>query len=77
MGCFALLCGRFDDAQESRFQTSKRSNMGSAVLQGGRSADIHEFCFQAAKRADMVSCEMKGIYLLIVTNGFFGLETLR
>ena len=49
----------------------------SAVLQGGRSADIHEYCFQAAKRSDMVPCEMKGIYLLIVTNGFFGLEKLR
>ena len=77
MGNSALLCGRFDNSQESRFQASKRSNMGSAVLQAGRSADIHKFCFQGAKRADMVSCEMKGIYLLIVTNGFFGLETLR
>ena len=51
--------------------------MGSAVLQGGRSADILEFCFKAAKRADMDSVELKGIYLLIVTNGIFGLETLR
>ncbi len=49
MGCSALLCGRFDDSQESRFQASKRSNMFSAVLENGRSADIHEFCFQAAK----------------------------
>ena len=31
------------DSHESRFQASKRSNMGSAVLEGGRSADIHEF----------------------------------
>ena len=44
---------RFADSQESRFQASKRSNMGSAVLVGGLSADIQEFCFQAAKRKDM------------------------
>ncbi len=53
MGCSALLCGRFYDSQESRFHASKRSNMGSALLEGGRSADIHENCFQAAKRSDM------------------------
>ncbi len=39
---------RFPDSLETRFQDSKRSNMGSAVLVGGRSADIHEFLFQAA-----------------------------
>ena len=33
MCCPARLCGRFDDSQESRFQASKRSNLGSAVLQ--------------------------------------------
>ena len=46
MGCFALVCGRFADSQKSRFQASKRSNMGSAVLEGGPSADIHDFYFQ-------------------------------
>ena len=40
IGCSALLCGRFDDSQESRFQASKRSNICSAVLQGGRPADF-------------------------------------
>ena len=40
---------RFAVSQESRFQASKRSNMGSALLVGGRFADIQEFCFQAAK----------------------------
>ena len=40
-------------SQKSRFQTSKRTNMGSAILEGGRPANIHEFCFQAAKRSDM------------------------
>ena len=53
MSCSPLLYGRFADSQESRFQASKRSNMGNAVLDGGHSADIHEFCFQAAKRSDM------------------------
>ena len=31
-GCSSLLCGRFADSQESRFQASKRSSMISAVL---------------------------------------------
>ena len=70
MGCSALLCVRFDDYQDSRFQVTKRSNMCTAVLQGGRSADINEFSFEAAKRADMVSCELKGIYLLMARMDF-------
>ena len=39
-----------NDAQESRFQASKRSIM---VLENGPSADIQEICFHAAKRSDM------------------------
>ncbi len=54
---------RFADSQESRFQDSKRSNMGSAVLDGGRTTDIHEFCFQAANRSDMVCVELQGSLL--------------
>ena len=46
MGCSALICGRFDDSQESCFQASKPSNMGSAVLESGRCAGIHEFDFK-------------------------------
>ncbi len=49
MACSALLCGRFADSQKS--EALKRSNMGSAILEGGRYADIHEFCLQAAKRS--------------------------
>ena len=71
MGYSALPCARFDDSQESRFQASKRSNMGSAVLEGGLSADIHEFCFDAAKRSDMDLSKYKGVYLLNVSNGIF------
>ena len=41
--CFALLCDQFADSQISRFQASKRSNMGSAVLEDGASADNHDF----------------------------------
>ena len=72
MGCSALLCCRFDFSQESFFQASKRSNMGSAVLEGGLSADIHEFCFQAAKRSDMdcVKVQLSGM-------AFSGCETFR
>ena len=53
MACSALLCGRFADSHESFLQASKRSNIGSAVLEGGRSNDIHEFCLQGAKGKDM------------------------
>ncbi len=63
MGCSALLYliyGRFADSQESRFQASKRTNMGSSVLEGRRSANIHEFCFQSAKRSDMECVELQG-----------------
>ena len=51
---------RFADSQKSRFQTSKRSNMGSSVLEGGGTANINEFCFQAAKLSDMDCAELKG-----------------
>ena len=60
MGCSALLCGRFANFQESRFQSTKRSNICSAVLEYGRSANIHEFCFQAAKRSDMDCFDVQG-----------------
>ena len=36
MGCAILKERRFADAQESRFQAVKRSDMGNAVLLGGR-----------------------------------------
>ncbi len=56
MGCSDLLCGRLADSQESRFQASKRSNMGSNVLECGRSADINEFRFEATIRSD-INCD--------------------
>ena len=68
MCCSAVLCGRFADSQESRFQTSKLSNMCSAVLESGRSADIHEFCFEDAKRSDMDCVELQGSLFVIVRN---------
>ncbi len=69
MVCSALLFGRFADSQKSRFQASKRSNMGSAVLDGCLSAYIHEFCLQAAKRSDMDCVELQGGLFVIVRNG--------
>ena len=44
---------RFADVQDLRFQASKRSNMGNAVLLGGRNNNVKEFCFESAKRSDM------------------------
>ena len=55
--------------QESRFQSTKRSNMCSAVLEYGRSAYIHEFSSQAAKRSDMDCVELQGCLFVIVRNG--------
>ncbi len=60
MGCSVMLCGRFEDSEESRFQVSKHSNMGSVVLQGSCSVVIHEFCFQAAKRVAMDCVALQG-----------------
>ena len=40
---------RFADAQESRFQAAKRSNMSSANLLQDRFADVQESRFQSAK----------------------------
>ncbi len=59
MGCPALLCGRFDDSQESRFLASKRSNMGSAVLQGRPSAVFPILVF-SCKTPNMDSVEVQG-----------------
>ena len=58
-------------------QASKRSYMGTAVLEVGRSADIHEFFFQAAKPSDMVCFEVQGFYLLKVRNGIFRLRNVQ
>ena len=51
--------------------------MGSAVVVGGRFFDIQEFCFQAAKCSDMDCVERPGVYLRIVRNGIFCLETFK
>ena len=70
-----LSIGRF---QKSRFQVSKRSNMGSAVPEGGRPADFHEFCFQAAKRSNMDCVGMQGgLFVDCQEWKFSGLETFR
>ena len=71
MRCSALLCCRFADFLESRFQRSKRSNMSTAVLEGGPSADIYELCFQTAKRSYFAFVEVQRVYLLIDRNGIF------
>ena len=43
---------------DPRFQTWKRSYMGSSVLKGGRFADVEELRFQTAKRWD-VDCAVQ------------------
>ena len=41
------------DAQESRIQFAKRTEMGSVFLQEGRFADVQEWRFHGAKRSKM------------------------
>ena len=77
MGFSTLLCGRFDDSQESRFQAKKRSNMGSAVLQGGRSADYPNYVFKLQNVQIWTVSNRKSVYLLIVMSGISMLETFR
>ena len=72
MSCFALLCGRFDDSQESRFQVTKRSNMGSAVLLGGRSTVFPNYVFKLINVQIWTVVKWKRVYLLIVRNAFSG-----
>ena len=50
----AVLQGvRCADAQDSRIQVAKSSDMGFAGMKGLRFADVQELRFQAAKRLDM------------------------
>ena len=70
--CFALLCGRFDDSQESRFQATKRSNVGSAVLLGGRSADFPNYVFKLQNVQFCNESKCKRVYLMIVRMAFSG-----
>ena len=72
MGCSAQLCVRFDDSQESGFQATKRSNMGSAVLQGGRSADFPNYVLKLQNFQIWTVSKCKGVYLLIVRMAFSG-----
>ena len=46
---------RNENAQESRFQSAKRSEMCSSVMKGLRFADNQESCFKAWKRSHMGS----------------------
>ena len=55
--------GRFADAQKSRFQAAKRSNMSSTIQQEDRFADTQESCFHAAKRSNMSNSVLLGCRL--------------
>ena len=59
MGSIFMKGLRFADYKESRFQASKRSNMGSAVLVRGRYIDIQDIIFQGAKLSDMDCNELQ------------------
>ena len=76
MSCSALLCVRFDDSQESRFQATKRSNMGSAVLLGGRSANIPNYVFKL-QNVHMDCVEVQERLFADSQNGIFNFETFR
>ena len=44
---------RLATLQKPRFQTAKRLNMSSDILQEGRFTDVQESCFQGAKCSNM------------------------
>ena len=77
MSCFALLCVRFDDSQESRFQASKRSNMGSAVLEVGRLLIFTNSVFKEQNVQIWTVSMCKGFNLVIVRNGNFRSRDVR
>ena len=55
--------GRFADAQESRFQTAKRSQMCITVTQVDRLFDAQESRTQFEKRSDMgIASKMSSIW---------------
>ena len=51
---------RFPNTQESRFETWKRSYMGSSAMLFGRFDDSQESRFQASKRSNMGSAVLEG-----------------
>ena len=71
MGCSALLYGRFDDSQEKRFQASKCSSMGTAILQVRCSVDFPNSLFKVQYVQIWTESKCKGVFLLIVRNGIF------
>ncbi len=70
MSCSAQLCVRFDDSQESGFQATKSSNMGSAVLQGGSFSDFPNYVFKLQNFQIWTVSKCKWFYLLIVRMAF-------
>ena len=71
MGCSALLCGRFADSQESRFQVSKRSNMCSAVVKLVVLLIFTNSVFKLQNIKIWTVSNYKAVYLLIARNGIF------
>ena len=69
MGCSSLLCGRFADSQESRFQASKRSNIGVLFWKGVVLLIFRNsvFMLQNVQICTVSKCNV--VYLLIVVNG--------
>ena len=60
MGIADMKGSRFADSQEYCFQSSKRSNMWSAVMLGGRCADVQEYSFQIVTLWDLGCDELQG-----------------
>ena len=72
MFCVELQWCLFDDYQDSRFQVTKRSNMGSAVLLGGRSTVFPNYVFKLQNFQFCNESKCKRVYLIIVRMAFSG-----
>ena len=61
MGSAVQEWGSFADAQESRFQASKSSEMCSGIAQVGRNFDAQESRIQVAECSNKFIAGMKGL----------------
>ena len=74
--CSAHLCGQFSDSQKSRFQASKRTNMGSAHLVGGR-FDFRNSFFKLQNVQIWTVPNCKWSICCLTGMAFSGCETFR
>ena len=74
MGSVVLQVCRFADAQQSCFQSAKRSNMGSRLKQGSRFPDAQESHIRGSKHSEMGCALLEREEFLMFRNRIFRLR---